>query len=227
MVSKLNQNVTNCARVFWRQNKTFCYSKKIWKRTRTKAFGLNFSSTDRKRFVSIQNFVSKTNIFDLFWNKSSKMKAFDLERTLVWHCYCCLPCWAFISCGRIHGGLPHEEGVGEQGNSEFTDPDLGGQLITDPPDPDPLYCCLSCWAFFLVAGFMEGYLMKKGRENKETQNLRIRFQEAILLRIYRIWIHNTAVYLVELIFLLAGFMEGYLMKKGRENKETQNLRIRI
>jgi hypothetical protein len=74
---------------------------------------------------------------------------------------------------------------------------------------------------------MEGYLMKKGRENKETQNLRIRFQEAILLRIYRIWIHNTAVYLVELIFLLAGFMEGYLMKKGRENKETQNLRIRI
>jgi hypothetical protein len=37
----------------------------------------------------------------------------------------------------------------------------------------------------------------------------------------------TAVYLVELLFLVAGFMEGYLMKKGWENKEIQNLRIRI
>ena len=41
------------------------------------------SSTNRKLFVSKQNFVSNTNIFDLFWNKSSKTKAFDLERTLV------------------------------------------------------------------------------------------------------------------------------------------------
>ncbi len=32
---------------------------------------------------SFQNFVSKTNIFDLFWNKSNKTKAFDLKRTLV------------------------------------------------------------------------------------------------------------------------------------------------
>jgi hypothetical protein len=46
-------------------------------------FEPKFSSIDRKRFVSIQNFVSKTNIFDLFWNKSRKTKAFDLERTLV------------------------------------------------------------------------------------------------------------------------------------------------
>jgi predicted patatin/cPLA2 family phospholipase len=58
-------------------------SKKFLKRTRTKAFVPKFSSNDKKRFVSIQNFVSKTNIFDLFWNKSSKTKAFDLERTLV------------------------------------------------------------------------------------------------------------------------------------------------
>jgi hypothetical protein len=61
----------------------YLFKKKNWKSTRTKAFGQNFSSTDRKRFVSIQNFVSKTNIFDLFWNKSSKTNAFDLERTLV------------------------------------------------------------------------------------------------------------------------------------------------
>jgi hypothetical protein len=57
--------------------------KKNWKSTRTKAFGPNFFSTDRKRFVSIQNFVFKKNIFDLFWNKSSKTNVFDLERTLV------------------------------------------------------------------------------------------------------------------------------------------------
>jgi hypothetical protein len=63
--------------------KLFVVPKKIWKRTRTKAFGPNFSSTDGKRFVSIQNFVSKTNIFDIFWNKSIKMKAFDLKRTLI------------------------------------------------------------------------------------------------------------------------------------------------
>jgi hypothetical protein len=65
------------------KTKLFVVPKKIWIRTRTKAFGPNFSSTDRKSFVSIQNFVSKTNIFYLFWNKSNKTKAFDLERTLV------------------------------------------------------------------------------------------------------------------------------------------------
>jgi hypothetical protein len=78
---------------------------------------------------------------------------------------------------------------------------------------------------FLIAGFMEGYLMKKGRENKETQNLWIRIRSQ--LKIHRIRIHYIAVYLVELLFLVAGFMEDYLMKKGRENKETQNLRFRI
>jgi hypothetical protein len=69
------------------KTKLLVVPKKIWKRIGTKAFGPNFSSTDRKRFASVQNFVSKTNIFDLFWNKSSKTKAFDLERILVWHCY--------------------------------------------------------------------------------------------------------------------------------------------
>ncbi len=65
------------------KTKLLVVPKKIWKRTKTKAFGPKFSSTDRKRFVSIHNFVSKTNIFDLFWNKSNKTKAFVLERTLV------------------------------------------------------------------------------------------------------------------------------------------------
>jgi hypothetical protein len=55
----------------------------FWKRNKSKAFGPKFFSNDRKLFVSIQNFVSKTNIFDFFWNESSKTKAFDLERTLV------------------------------------------------------------------------------------------------------------------------------------------------
>jgi hypothetical protein len=43
----------------------------------------NFLVMIEKRFVLILNFVSKTNIFNLFWNKSTKMKAFALERTLV------------------------------------------------------------------------------------------------------------------------------------------------
>ena len=83
MILKQNQNITNCVRVSEDKTKLFVVPKKMWKQTRTKAFGPNFSSTDRKRFVSIQNFVSITNIFDLFWNKSNKTKAFDLERTLV------------------------------------------------------------------------------------------------------------------------------------------------
>jgi hypothetical protein len=83
MISIRKQNVTNWPGFSEDKTKLFVVPKKIWKQTRTKAFGPNFSSTDRKRFVSIQNFVSKTNIFDLFWNKSSKTKAFDLERTLV------------------------------------------------------------------------------------------------------------------------------------------------
>jgi hypothetical protein len=69
--------------LFKDNTKLLLVPKKIWKSTRTKAFGPNFSSNDRKRFVSIHNFVSKTNTFNLFWNKSGKTNAFDLERTLV------------------------------------------------------------------------------------------------------------------------------------------------
>jgi hypothetical protein len=83
MISKQNQNVTIVPGFSEDKTKLFFVPKKIWKQTRTKAFGPNFSRTDRKRFVSIQIFVSITNIFDLFWNKSNKTKAFDLERTLV------------------------------------------------------------------------------------------------------------------------------------------------
>ncbi len=39
--------------------------------------------TERERFGSIMNFVSKTNIFDLFWEVSRETKANDLEITLV------------------------------------------------------------------------------------------------------------------------------------------------
>jgi hypothetical protein len=64
-------------------SKRFKLGQDFLKTKQTFSCGRKLSSTDRKRFVLIQNFVSKTNIFDLFWNKSSKTKAFDLERTLV------------------------------------------------------------------------------------------------------------------------------------------------
>jgi hypothetical protein len=57
--------------------------KKFWKRNKTKAFGPKFFRTDRKRFVSIQNFDLKTFTFDLFWNESSKTEASDLERSKI------------------------------------------------------------------------------------------------------------------------------------------------
>jgi hypothetical protein len=57
--------------------------KQFWKRNKTKAFGQKILRTDRKRFVSIQNFDLKTFTFDLFWNESSKTEASDLERSLI------------------------------------------------------------------------------------------------------------------------------------------------
>ncbi len=57
--------------------------KKFWKQNKTKAFGRKILRTDRKRFVSIQNFDLKTFTFDLFWNESSKTEASDLERSLI------------------------------------------------------------------------------------------------------------------------------------------------
>ncbi len=77
------QNVTNCARVFQRQNKRLDNLKKLWKWNKTKAFGQKILRSDRKRFVSIQNFDLKMFTFDLFWNESSKTEASDLERSLI------------------------------------------------------------------------------------------------------------------------------------------------
>ena len=84
--SKQKGTFVNNFQIFLPVWNVFVCSKLLRNQNRTKAFGPKFSRTDWKRFVSIQNFVSKTIIFDLFWNKSSKTKASDLERTLVWHC---------------------------------------------------------------------------------------------------------------------------------------------
>ena len=111
----LVRNVFVCFKLLRNQNRTFVFSKKwhqnetktlqiapgfskdktkrldnlkyFWKRNKTKAFGPKILRTDRKRFVSIQNFDLKTFTFDLFWNESSKTEASDLERSLIWHCY--------------------------------------------------------------------------------------------------------------------------------------------
>jgi hypothetical protein len=69
MISERNQNVTIAPG--FSKDKT-----KLWKWTRTKAFGPNFSSTDRKCFVSIQNIRS-------FLEQKQQNESFDLERTLV------------------------------------------------------------------------------------------------------------------------------------------------
>ena len=91
ILKKWKQNETKTFQIapgfFKDKTKLLIVSRNFWKLTRTKAFEPKFSSTDRKCFVPIQIFVSKTNLFDLFWNKSRKTKAFDLERTLIWHCY--------------------------------------------------------------------------------------------------------------------------------------------
>ncbi len=80
-----NQNKTLQIAPGFSKDKTKCLDniKKFWKRNKTKAFGQKILRTDRKRFVSIQNFDFKTFTFDLFWNESSKTEASDLERSLI------------------------------------------------------------------------------------------------------------------------------------------------
>jgi hypothetical protein len=45
-----------------------------------KGFGPKFLSTDRKCFVSIENFVSKTNIFNFIGTKAGKRKLSTLKK---------------------------------------------------------------------------------------------------------------------------------------------------
>jgi hypothetical protein len=68
MISKRNQNVPIAPRFFKDKIKLLAVLKKL-ERNKTKAFGPKFFRTDRKRFVLIQNFVSKTNIFDIFFER--------------------------------------------------------------------------------------------------------------------------------------------------------------
>ncbi len=60
-----NQNILMCSNFFFSKSKTLLYNQK------------NFRS-ERERFASITNFVSKTNIFDFFGDVSGKTKANDL-----------------------------------------------------------------------------------------------------------------------------------------------------
>ncbi len=58
-------------------------SKKFGKLKKLIAFVPKILKSERERFDSIMNFVSKTNIFDFFEDVSRKTKANDLEKTLV------------------------------------------------------------------------------------------------------------------------------------------------
>jgi hypothetical protein len=67
------------------KNKTelFVVSRKIWKLNKPIAFGPKILRSERKRFVPIMKFVSKTNIFNFFGDVCRKTKVNDLEKTLV------------------------------------------------------------------------------------------------------------------------------------------------
>ena len=56
--------------LFFSKSKTLLYNPKHFK-------------SERERFGSIMNFVSKTNIFNFLGDVSRKSKADDLEKTLV------------------------------------------------------------------------------------------------------------------------------------------------
>jgi hypothetical protein len=83
---KTKPKISNCDRIFKRQTKTFSCLNKNLETEQNESFRTKFLSTDRKRFVSIRNFVSKAKIYDHFGNKISKMKAFNLEITWVGPC---------------------------------------------------------------------------------------------------------------------------------------------
>ncbi len=90
----LIQKLRNYTKTFWfslqisKTKQNFLQSqKKIWKRNISISFGPKILRTERERFESTMNFVSKTNILDFFWNVSRKTEANDLEITLVLHYY--------------------------------------------------------------------------------------------------------------------------------------------
>ncbi len=76
-----NPKLFDVFQLFFGKSKTLPYNpKKIWKLKKLIAFGPKILKSERKRFGSIMNFVSKTNIFDFFGDVSGKTKAKDLEK---------------------------------------------------------------------------------------------------------------------------------------------------
>ncbi len=83
LIQKLNgQNEIYwfCSETFQDKKELFVSSTKIWKQNISFTFGPKILRSERKRFDSTKNFVSKTNMFVVFLDESMKAKAFDLGK---------------------------------------------------------------------------------------------------------------------------------------------------
>jgi len=77
------QNVYIFSKNFGTKPKLFDVFQLFFSKSKTLLYNPKNFRSERERFGSIMNFVSKTNIFDLFGDVSGKTKANDLQKTLV------------------------------------------------------------------------------------------------------------------------------------------------
>ncbi len=77
------QNVSIFSTNFGTKPKLFDVFQLFFSKRKTLLYNPKNFRSERERFGSIANFVSKTNIFDFFGDVSGKTKANDLEKTLV------------------------------------------------------------------------------------------------------------------------------------------------
>ena len=78
MFQNLKWNISIYSKNFGTKPKLFDVFQLFFSKTKTLPCNPKFFRSERERFVSIMNFVSKTNIFDFFRDVSRKTKANDL-----------------------------------------------------------------------------------------------------------------------------------------------------
>jgi hypothetical protein len=77
------ENVSIFSKKFGTKPKLFDVFQLFFNKSKTLLYNPKIFRSERERFGSIMNFVSKTNIFDFYGDVSRKTKANDLEKTLV------------------------------------------------------------------------------------------------------------------------------------------------
>ncbi len=79
----LKKNVSIFSKNFGTKPKLFDVFQLFFNKSKTLLYNPKKFRSERERFGSIMNFISKTNLFDFFGDVSEKTKANDNKKTLV------------------------------------------------------------------------------------------------------------------------------------------------